>query len=228
MAIHRPTGHRAAMSRVDQDTRRLFRSGREHLPELCCTSGQAGGQQGRDRLLEPTGLLSRQAFNRRGQHPGSVVDNTLDRKSDVEALDRAGETAITLIRTLEGFAYLAPRHCPRTNDARLLDHRPLLPPCGRMFPRGEVRTQSSAVTAPDSNVRPMLSIQRSSSAATSVETGANGARHCPTGTPMRVRQYFNPGMTPPRIRMAMKSLAIACPRRALSMSPASIALSIAT
>jgi putative transposase len=57
------------------------------------------------------GIRAQIGYKRRpgsyGGKPSLVVDNTLDRKFDVAAPDRAWVTDITYIRTLEGFAYLA-------------------------------------------------------------------------------------------------------------------------
>lgn len=63
------------------------------------------------RLTQLAGIKAQIGYRRRpgsyGGKPSAVVDNTLDRKFDVEAPDKAWVTDITYIRTQEGFAYLA-------------------------------------------------------------------------------------------------------------------------
>ena len=72
--------------------------------EACCPNRVA-------RLASLAGLKAQIGYKRRpgsyGGKPSLVVDNTLDRRFDVEAPDRVWVTDITYIRTLEGFAYLA-------------------------------------------------------------------------------------------------------------------------
>jgi putative transposase len=81
-------------------------------------------------LASLAGIKAQIGYKRRpGSHggkPSLVLDNTLDRRFDVDAPDRIwGETAnaigsrersndITDIRTLEGFAHLAAHKPPRT------------------------------------------------------------------------------------------------------------------
>lgn len=63
------------------------------------------------RLTQLAGIKAQIGSRRRpgsyGGKPSVVVDNTLDRKFDVEAPDKVWVTDITYIRTQEGFAYLA-------------------------------------------------------------------------------------------------------------------------
>ena len=72
--------------------------------EACCPNRVA-------RLASLAGVKAQIGYKRRpgsyGGKPSLVVDNTLDRRFDVEAPDRVWVTDITYIRTLEGFAYLA-------------------------------------------------------------------------------------------------------------------------
>ena len=72
--------------------------------EACCSNRVA-------RLASLAGIKAQIGYKRRpgsyGGKPSLVVDNTLDRRFDVEAPDRVWVTDITYIRTLEGFAYLA-------------------------------------------------------------------------------------------------------------------------
>ena len=72
--------------------------------EACCPNRVA-------RLASLAGIKAQIGYKRRpgsyGGKPSLVVDNTLDRRFDVEAPDRVWVTDITYIRTLEGFAYLA-------------------------------------------------------------------------------------------------------------------------
>ena len=72
--------------------------------ETCCPNRVA-------RLAKLAGIKAQIGYKRRpgsyGGKPSLVVDNTLDRKFDVDAPDRVWVTDITYIRTLEGFAYLA-------------------------------------------------------------------------------------------------------------------------
>ena len=76
------------------------------------------GGHGRELLPKPGARLTRLAgiqaqigYRRRpgqyGGKPSLAVDNTLDRRFDAEAPDKAWVTDITYIRTHEGFAYLA-------------------------------------------------------------------------------------------------------------------------
>ena len=90
------------------------------------------------------------------------------------------------------------------------------------------RYRDSPDAAPVSSVSPACSIQRSNSAAMLGDTGAKGARVVPTGTPRWPMQCLSPAITPPRSRMEMRSFAIPCARRAVSISPAAIACSMAT
>ncbi|MCA0417729.1 MAG: IS3 family transposase [Proteobacteria bacterium] len=63
------------------------------------------------RLARLAGIKAQIGYRRRpGSHggkPAVVVDNTLARRFDVDAQDKAWVTDITYIRTQEGFAYLA-------------------------------------------------------------------------------------------------------------------------
>ena len=63
------------------------------------------------RLAQLAGIKAQIGYRRRpgsyGGKPSVVVDNTLDRKFDVEAPDKVWVTDITYIRTQEGFVYLA-------------------------------------------------------------------------------------------------------------------------
>jgi putative transposase len=63
------------------------------------------------RLTRLAGIRAQIGYKRRpgqyGGKPSLAVDNTLDRRFDVEAPDRAWVTDITYIRTQEGFSYLA-------------------------------------------------------------------------------------------------------------------------
>lgn len=63
------------------------------------------------RLARLAGIKAQIGYRRRpGSHggkPSVVVDNTLARRFDVDAQDKAWVTDITYIRTQEGFAYLA-------------------------------------------------------------------------------------------------------------------------
>jgi putative transposase len=72
--------------------------------ETCCVNRVA-------RLARLSGIKAQIGYKRRpGSYsgkPSTMVGNTLDRKFDVAAPDRAWVTDITYIRTLEGFAYLA-------------------------------------------------------------------------------------------------------------------------
>ncbi|MEE8568713.1 MAG: IS3 family transposase [Anaerolineales bacterium] len=72
--------------------------------EACCPNRVA-------RLASLAGIKAQIGYKRRpgsyGGKPSLVVDNTLDRRFDVEAPDRVWVTDITYIRTQEGFAYLA-------------------------------------------------------------------------------------------------------------------------
>jgi putative transposase len=72
--------------------------------ETCCPNRVA-------RLAGLAGIKAQIGYKRRpgsyGGKPSVVVDNTLDRKFDVDAPDIAWVTDITYIRTLEGFVYLA-------------------------------------------------------------------------------------------------------------------------
>ncbi len=72
--------------------------------ETCCPNRVA-------RLARLAGIRAQIGYKRRpgiyGGKPSVVVDNTLDRKFNVEAPDKAWVTDITYIRTHEGFAYLA-------------------------------------------------------------------------------------------------------------------------
>jgi putative transposase len=72
--------------------------------ETCCPNRVA-------RLAKQAGIRAQIGYKRRprtyGGKPSLVVDNTLDRRFDVQEPDRAWVTDITYIRTCEGFAYLA-------------------------------------------------------------------------------------------------------------------------
>lgn len=72
--------------------------------EACCPNRVA-------RLASLAGIKAQIGYKCRpgsyGGKPSLVVDNTLDRRFDVEAPDRVWVTDITYIRTQEGFAYLA-------------------------------------------------------------------------------------------------------------------------
>jgi putative transposase len=74
------------------------------MGESCCPNRVA-------RLAHLAGIKAQIGYKRRpGQHggkPSLAVDNTLDRRFDAEAPDKAWVTDITYIRTHEGFAYLA-------------------------------------------------------------------------------------------------------------------------
>lgn len=63
------------------------------------------------RLAQLAGIRAQIGYKRRpgqyGGKPSLAVDNTLGRRFDVEAPDRAWVTDITYIRTQEGFSYLA-------------------------------------------------------------------------------------------------------------------------
>ena len=63
------------------------------------------------RLAQLAGIRAQIGYKRRpeqyGCKPSLAVDNTLGRRFDVEAPDRAWVTDITYIRTQEGFSYLA-------------------------------------------------------------------------------------------------------------------------
>ena len=62
-------------------------------------------------MTRRAGIRAQIGYKRRpgsyGGKPALAIDNTLDRKFDVGAPDRAWVTDITYTRTLEGFAYLA-------------------------------------------------------------------------------------------------------------------------
>ena len=72
--------------------------------ETCCPNRVA-------RLAGLAGIKAQIGYKRRpgshGGRPSVIVDNTLDRRFDVEESDKVWVTDITYIRTLEGFAYLA-------------------------------------------------------------------------------------------------------------------------
>lgn len=72
--------------------------------ETCCPNRVA-------RLAQIAGIRAQIGYKRRpgirGGKPSIIVDNTLDRRFDVGAPDRAWVIDITYIRTMEGFAYLA-------------------------------------------------------------------------------------------------------------------------
>jgi len=72
--------------------------------ETCCLNRVA-------RLARLAGIKAQIGYKRRpgkyGGKPSVVVDNTLNRQSDVDAPDRFWVTDITYIRTYEGFLYLA-------------------------------------------------------------------------------------------------------------------------
>ena len=74
------------------------------MGESCCPNRVA-------RLSRLAGIRAQIGYKRRPGHcggkPSLAVDNTLDRRFDVEAPDKARVTDITYIRTHEGFAYLA-------------------------------------------------------------------------------------------------------------------------
>ena len=59
-------------------------------------------------MTQLAGIKAQIGYRRRpgsyGGKPSAVVDNTLDRKFDVEAPDKVWVTDITYIRTQEGFA----------------------------------------------------------------------------------------------------------------------------
>ena len=72
--------------------------------EICCPNRVA-------RLAKLAGIKAQIGYKRRpgqyGGKPSLVVDNTLDRRFDVDEPDQFWVTDITYIKTLEGFAYLA-------------------------------------------------------------------------------------------------------------------------
>ena len=72
--------------------------------ETCCPNRVA-------RLARLAGIKAQIGYRRRpgryGGRPSVVVDNTLDRRFDVEEPNKVWVTDITYIRTHEGFAYLA-------------------------------------------------------------------------------------------------------------------------
>jgi len=72
--------------------------------ETCCPNRVA-------RLASLAGIKAQIGYKRRpgtyGGKPSVVVDNTLDRRFDVNAPDTVWVTDITYIKTYEGFAYLA-------------------------------------------------------------------------------------------------------------------------
>ncbi|WP_085930251.1 IS3 family transposase [Ancylobacter sp. FA202] len=74
------------------------------MGESCCPNRVA-------RLTRLAGIRAQIGYKRRPGHyggkPSLAVDNTLDRRFDAEAPDKAWVTDITYIRTHEGFAYLA-------------------------------------------------------------------------------------------------------------------------
>ncbi|GAB5376050.1 MAG: hypothetical protein AcusKO_25120 [Acuticoccus sp.] len=74
------------------------------MGESCCPNRVA-------RLTRLAGIRAQIGYKRRPGHSGGkpslAVDNTLDRRFDAEAPDKAWVTDITYIRTHEGFAYLA-------------------------------------------------------------------------------------------------------------------------
>ena len=74
------------------------------MGESCCPNRVA-------RLTRLAGIRAQIGYRRRpgqyGGKPSLAVDNTLDRRFDAEAPDKAWVTDITYIRTHEGFAYLA-------------------------------------------------------------------------------------------------------------------------
>jgi putative transposase len=74
------------------------------MGERCCANRVA-------RLSRLAGIRGQTGYKRRPGHyggkPSLAVDNTLDRRFDMEAPDKAWVTDITYIRTHEGFAYLA-------------------------------------------------------------------------------------------------------------------------
>ncbi|MCA3657814.1 MAG: IS3 family transposase [Methylobacterium sp.] len=74
------------------------------MGESCCPNRVA-------RLSRLAGIRAQIGYKRRPGHyggkPSLAVDNTLDRRFDMEAPDKAWVTDITYIRTHEGFAYLA-------------------------------------------------------------------------------------------------------------------------
>jgi putative transposase len=74
------------------------------MGEVCCPNRVA-------RLARLAGIRAQIGYKRRpGQYrgkPSPAVDNTLDRRFEVEAPDTVWVTDITYIRTHEGFAYLA-------------------------------------------------------------------------------------------------------------------------
>jgi len=74
------------------------------MGESCCPNRIA-------RLSRLAGIRAQIGYKRRPGHyggkPSLAVDNTLDRRFDAEAPDKAWVTDITYIRTHEGFAYLA-------------------------------------------------------------------------------------------------------------------------
>jgi transposase InsO family protein len=73
------------------------------MGESCCPNRVA-------RLAQFAGIRAQIGYKRRagqyGGRPFLAVDNTLDRRFDVKAPEKAGVTDITYIRTLEGFTYL--------------------------------------------------------------------------------------------------------------------------
>jgi putative transposase len=74
------------------------------MGESCCPNRVA-------RLTRLAGIRAQIGYKRRPSHyggkPSLAVDNTLDRRFDAEAPDKAWVTDITYIRTHEGFACLA-------------------------------------------------------------------------------------------------------------------------
>ena len=74
------------------------------IGESCCPNRVA-------RLTRLAGIRAQIGYRRRpgqyGGKPSLAVDNTLDRRFDAEAPDKAWVTGITYILTHEGFAYLA-------------------------------------------------------------------------------------------------------------------------
>ncbi|MFG1210597.1 IS3 family transposase, partial [Xanthobacter flavus] len=73
--------------------------GRELLSQPSCAADASCRHPGADRLQAAPGQY--------GGKPSLAVDNTLDRRFDAEAPDKAWVTDISYIRTHEGFAYLA-------------------------------------------------------------------------------------------------------------------------
>ena len=76
----------------------------DDLGETCCPNRLA-------RLARLAGIRAQIGYKRRpgkyGRKPSVVVDNTLDRKFDVDAPDQFWVTDIAYIKTFEGFSYLA-------------------------------------------------------------------------------------------------------------------------